>query len=708
MDTQDELPKILIVDDKPANRMSLRALLTNVAAEIVDVGSGKEALTHCLYNDFALILLDVHMPIMDGYEVSRYLRESEQTRTVPILFVTATFGDENNKRRAYDVGAVDYILKPIEAPILLSKVTIFLDLYNHRRAFERQAAVLAEKNALLQTEILERQRIEQELIVAREAAEEANIAKSRFLATMSHEIRTPMNGILGFAQLLDRTQLSEKQRMFVNTIVDSGESLLTVINDILDFSKIEASKVILEAITFDPVEEMEKALRLFSTALHNKPIQLVLHPPPVLPANLLGDPGRLRQVLHNLLSNAIKFTEEGEVSLAVEVCSLSEDGATLCFAVRDTGIGISLEAQAVLFEAFVQADCSTTRKYGGTGLGLSICRGLAKLMGGSLELESEVGKGSLFRFTARFDRKQTSKQQTATEHSEAITPPSLNEMKILIAEDDSINQLFIRETLSSLGYVNFTIAEQGEKVLELLKADSFDLVLMDCQMPIMDGFETTQLIRCQEAQLFAKQGGTPMRIPIIALTASLMDDERHKCIAIGMDDFLCKPLDSKLLNTTIRHWLELVRDRGVLPHNQANQVANVELIADPTPFVDSQNSSLDRVEWQKMKALLGEKSLHQLVTAFLSELPKKIAGIQEAITLDVATLHKRVHVLKGNCGMVKASALYAVCQELTLLCHAKTIDGAAPLVEQLVVEAKRLEEVIKKEIGEASGVSEAA
>ncbi|MBF0293780.1 MAG: response regulator [Magnetococcales bacterium] len=395
----EELPKILVVDDRPSNRVALRVVLDDVEANIIEAGSGNEALTQCLYHDFALILLDVQMPVMDGYEVSRHLRTSAQTRAIPILFLTAFMGGHDHLLKAYDAGAVDFILKPIESTILLSKVRVFLELYNHRRAHERQAAQLAEHNARLEEEIRERQRVEQELIEARRIAEEANLAKSRFLATMSHEIRTPMNGILGFAQLLARTELTEKQTLYVKTIVDSGGNLLAIINDILDFSKLEAHKVTLESIPFSPVDELHKAARLFSSAVEQKGLVLHQHAGAGVPESLIGDPNRLRQVLHNLIANAVKFTEQGEITLGLEPLMVNEESATLRFSVADTGIGIPPDARSRLFAPFVQADNSTTRKYGGTGLGLSICNGLVKLMGGGIELESEVGKGSCFLFT---------------------------------------------------------------------------------------------------------------------------------------------------------------------------------------------------------------------------------------------------------------------------------------------------------------------
>ncbi|MEO5331694.1 MAG: response regulator [Magnetococcus sp. YQC-5] len=707
--TTQELPKILVVDDKAANRISLKNLLADVSAEIVEAASGNEALTQCLYHDFALILLDVQMPIMDGYEVSRNLRALEQTRAVPILFVTATFGEESHKRKAYDVGAVDYILKPIEAPILISKVTVFLDLYNQRRAFELQAMQLAEKNSQLEVEILERQRVEQELIQARQVAEEANLAKSRFLATMSHEIRTPMNGILGFAQLLARTQLSEKQTLFVKTIIDSGESLLTVINDILDFSKIEARKVTLETIAFNPAEIMEKAMRLFSSSAQKKGVALRMLPVSNLPTSLIGDPNRLRQILHNLISNAVKFTEQGEIRLGIEPMDMHEQEVTLCFSVEDTGIGIPLEAQQTLFEAFVQADSSTTRKYGGSGLGLSICNGLAKLMGGEIELKSDAGQGSLFRLKVRFATPPASTQQ------QAISAPSLHKLvapgpamqpRILIAEDDPINQLFIRETMTALGFTNFTIAGDGSEALKLLETDDFHLILMDCQMPVLDGWQTTQEIRRREAEQPSNR--PKKRIPILALTASVMTDEKQHCITAGMDDFLCKPIQTELLLNAINYWLAPERAKKTANPEESNPNHPTPEIVHASPNVSTSIPPLDQEEWQKLIKLLGKKNVQQLTTAFLTRLPDKLASIREAVDLDTTTLHKRTHVLKGNCGMIKASAMYAVCQQLTDLCHSGSTHGAVTLVDMLEAEAARLIPILQQEFGLNSDVSEAA
>jgi PAS domain S-box-containing protein len=371
-------------------------------------------------------------------------------------------------------------------------------------------------------------------------AEAATHAKSEFLANMSHEIRTPMNGIIGTIGLLQDSGVSEEQREHFNTIQSCGELLLQLVNDILDLSKIEAGKLTLERIPFNPKTLMQDAIAVISPTALAKDLKVFQRCDWNLPQAVIGDPLRLRQVLMNLLSNAVKFTKTGSVSVELSALSKGSNSAEVQFTVRDTGIGISPEVQKSIFEPFTQADTSTTRRYGGTGLGLAISRGLIALMNGRLEMESEPGHGTSFRIfvTLPVTAEQLGLRRTAEER----ILPAKRRLRILLAEDNSINQKVAVLLLGKMGH-EVHVASNGEQAVLAVSSNVYDLVLMDCQMPVMDGYAATRAIR---------QLNLSHRLPIIAMTANAMPEDRQRCAEAGMDDYVSKPISIARLQNAIQ------------------------------------------------------------------------------------------------------------------------------------------------------------
>ncbi|HAY28205.1 MAG TPA: response regulator [Candidatus Accumulibacter phosphatis] len=643
-----------------------------------------------------------------------------------------------------------------------------------------------------------------ELRHAKDLAEAGSRAKSEFLATMSHEIRTPMNGILGMTELLRNTMLSAQQRRFADSVPQSGEHLLSIINDILDFSKIEADRLHLESIHFNLRQLVEDLACLFARPAESKGLEMVCSVPHDLPVAVQGDPVRLRQILTNLVSNAIKFTSQGEI--VVRVSLLAEDvwQARLRFEVQDSGIGISDEAQARLFQAFVQADGSTTRRFGGSGLGLAIARWLVDLMHGEIGLHSQAGKGTLFWFEIPLRKQEPSArapldlaghlaglcvlvvddnatnreilanqlagwrmlhsaavdahdalQQLATttsafdlaildlhmpamdgfELADAIRgdprwadlpllmlssvsvgagervhqramldcyltkpvrqsdlydaiattvarrPPAERPMPaaatpavvagkprlaghVLVAEDNPVNQEVAAAMLESLG-LSYHLAENGRIALERVLNERFDLVLMDCQMPEMDGFETTSRIRDGQ-----RSGALPQRLPIVALTANAVAGDRERCLAAGMDDYLSKPFGREQLAAILQRWLAQPPAAGTAATPPAAAAAA------PTGDEAINPRALDAI--RQLPGPNGELLVQKVVAAYLGDAPARLAQLQAAG--DAEALRRTAHALKSSSANVGAEQLSALCREIESLDRSGSVEATKALL----------------------------
>ncbi len=505
---------------------------------------------------------------------------------------------------------------------------------------------------------------EKELLHAKEIAEEATRMKSNFLANMSHEIRTPMNAMIGMAHLmLQSASLTPKQRDYASKILQAGQNLLGIINDILDFSKIEAGKLNIEHIDFSLDQILTHVSDLFEARANAKKLGWHIEIAQDVPQHLVGDPLRLSQILLNYVSNAVKFTEEGEIRVQVDVEEEREETIVLHFSVIDTGIGMTVEEQGRLFQSFQQSDISSTRKYGGTGLGLAISKSLAQLMGGEVGVESEPGRGSTFWFTALLNKSHEESEMPSDASTPPVQPESLAGARILLVEDNELNREIVTELLRSAGLV-IESAENGADALQKIAGSApYDLILMDMQMPVMDGLETTQKLR--------REG---FSLPIIALTANAMQQDRERCIAAGMNAHIAKPVAPEKLWRTLHAW---IKPKHVLPSSGSEAAGrNIDTGAGADAFFESDIPGFDAAAG--LNRMAGQKARYlALLRRFAENQQETMRQITQALAdEDYSQAHKKVHTLKGVAGNVGAVAVYENAGTLQTLLDPLTTDKA--------------------------------
>jgi len=567
------ISRFIVIDDTPSIHDVFRkifsspkatqadAQINSLAAAIFNVSSKSPALSHpqasldfatqgqeglalvqaaaASNHPYAIAFVDMRMPPgWDGLETIPHLWAADPRLQIVICTAYSDHGWSTISQR---LGRSDNLLilkKPFDEIEVLQLVQSLTEKWR----LARSAALKLDE---LETMVGHRTA---ELERAKELAEHSNRAKNIFLATISHEIRTPLNGVLGMASLLLDSPLSAEQRDNAKTLAESGEHLRSVLNDILDTSRIESGQLAIEDTPFPPADVVTSTLRILAPKAAEKKLVFTHTLDPTIPATLLGDPVRLRQILFNLLGNAIKFTETGTIHLQARLLDDTASSARLEFNISDTGIGISPADQPRLFQSFVQLDGTSTRHHSGAGLGLSICHHLVELMHGTLAVQSQLGQGSTFTVTLDFPRVLAAPAPPlACTNSRHLFPAEYATTRLLVAEDNAVNQKVILQHLKRLG-LQADAVTNGREALAALAQHAYNLVLMDCHMPELDGLDTTRLIRKKEKNL-----GSP-RIPIVALTAGLLDSEA--CLAAGMDDYLAKPLRPDQLRHTLLRLLK--------------------------------------------------------------------------------------------------------------------------------------------------------
>ncbi len=556
-ETPQKRYSILYVDDEDGNlRIFQRAFKKTF--DVYIALSGNEALDILSQHSIHLLISDQRMPNMSGVELLR-LASVQYPDTIRII-LTAYTDIDDIMQAVNECGIYRYLPKPWKKEEMQQTLEQALEVYKLRQEkniliselresnevledkVKNRTATLTETNERLIAEIEERKKIENALQIAKETAEEASKAKELFLSTMSHEIRTPLNAIIGLTYLLQHSSLNAEQLENVQTLQFSGKTLLALINDILDFSKINAGKVEFEKIDFDVRALLKSTIKTFENQANTKKIDLLLELDSSLPEVVVGDQVRLGQILNNLIGNSIKFTHVGNVKASVKLLEENEKELLLQFTISDTGIGIAENKKDLIFENFSQASQDTSRKYGGTGLGLAITKRLVEHQNGKIWVKSELGNGSVFYVVLPFAKSQLKSGELVVE-SEEMEVKDLKNKKILVAEDNKVNRMLVKKFLSNWQAQTY-FAENGKEAVEKAQTETYDLILMDIQMPEMDGYEASRLLR--------EMGN---EVPIIALTASTMTSDREKLQQSGISDFVVKPFNPNDLYKKIARYV---------------------------------------------------------------------------------------------------------------------------------------------------------
>jgi two-component system, sensor histidine kinase len=621
---------ILLVDDQSEQIMVTKSELEKFYT-IKVATSGELALKISSMGGVDLILLDIMMPGMDGYETLQYLKLNPDTAEIPVMILTSK-QDVEDETKGMDLGAVDFIRKPATPSVLLARVGNIIDLYRTK------------EQLVIHNKVLEK---------AIKQADSANREKRRFLATVGHEIRTPMNSILGMAELISESSNNKRIIKHTKIIRQSGQSLIAILNDILDFSKIEAGHIELEKIPFKFDELIKETTDLFKNEAAKKNLKYKVSIDLPWKGVVVADPVRIKQVYSNLISNAIKFTEAGSVRIKIKAIIPEEADKNVVwvrFLVQDTGIGIHKQNLPKLFEEFSQADSTTTRKFGGSGLGLAIIKRLSDLMNGNIHVESKFGKGSCFTIDIPMESNPNissdQKIKIPDKYKKAKIP---HHTRILLVDDDSSNKLVVKGMLGKFE-LKICTASNGLEAVKKFKAKDYDLILMDCQMPEMDGYTASMEIRKIEQGRNKKK-----KCPIIGLSAHAMQDDRQKAIKAGMDAYLAKPFGASNLRNVLSYWLSL---------SSTNPESGASL---PTREEFTHHDFLDMVIYRQLEEELGTH-FPNVLSAVLSSTLKNSKNIEKSYKRrDSDSLSRAAHTIKGGSAQFGAISLSALAGKIEKL-----------------------------------------